>query len=178
MATSECIAIYVITNIVNGKQYIGITNNLKMRWYRHRKANGSSPALHSAILSYGIESFVFTHLMDVFNLEYAREIEQELILSKGTKAPNGYNLTDGGDGSLGVKQTNETRLKKSEAGKKRKHSNETRKKMSESRKGVAKPKFSEEHKAKLSEATKKYWEAKKASNAIINQVSQGVKNEI
>jgi group I intron endonuclease len=177
MATSKCIAIYVITNILNGKQYVGITGDLKMRWYRHRKANGSSPALHAAIRSYGIENFVFTHLMDVFSIEYAQEIEQELIASKGTKAPFGYNLTDGGEGAFGVIQSEITRKKKSEASKNKRHSIETRKKMSESQKGVAKPKFSEEHKAKLSKATKNYWAAKKASNKIINEISQGVNHE-
>jgi group I intron endonuclease len=177
MATSERIAVYIITNIVNGKQYVGITGELKMRWYRHRKANGSSPALHAAIRSYGVDKFVFTHLMDVFSLKHAQEIEQELIKSKGTKAPHGYNLTDGGEGAFGVLQSQDTKQKKSDAGKKRRHSNETRKKMSESQKGLAKPKFSEEHKAKLAAATKRYWEAKKASNAIINQVSQGVNHE-
>lgn len=177
MATSKRIAVYVITNIVNGKQYVGITGELKMRWYRHRKAGGSSPALHAAIRAYGVDNFVFTHLMDVFNIEYAKEIEQELIASKGTKVPFGYNLTDGGEGTLGISQSQVTRQKKSESGKKRRHSSETRKKMSESQKGVAKPKFSEEHKAKLSEATKKYWSAKKASNKIINEISQGVNHE-
>ena len=177
MATSERIAVYVITNIVNGKQYVGITSSLKMRWYRHKKANGSSPALHAAIKAYGAENFVFTHVMDVFNFEHAKEIERELIASKGTKAPNGYNLTDGGDGSHGVERSEETRRKIGEASKQRRHTHETRQKMSESQKGVAKPKFSEEHKAKLSEATKKYWAAKKASNKIINEISQGVSHE-
>ena len=177
MATSKRIAVYVITNIVNGKQYVGITGELKLRWYRHKKANGSSPALHAAIKAYGVDNFVFTHLMDVFNLEHAIEIEIELIASKGTKAPYGYNLTNGGDGSAGNKLSDETKRKIGEASKLRFHSDDVRKKMSEAQKGLKKPKFSEEHKAKLSQATKKYWAAKKASNEIITKISKGVKHE-
>ena len=177
MATSKRFAVYIITNTVNGKQYVGITSSLKIRWYRHKKANGSSPALHAAIKLYGAENFVFTHLMDVFNFEHAKDIEMELIASKGTKAPNGYNLTDGGEGSHGVERSEETRKKIGKASKQRRHSDEARKRISETQKGVAKPMFSEEHRAKLSAATKKYWNAKKASNAIINQVSQGVNHE-
>jgi group I intron endonuclease len=96
------IAIYVITNSVNGKQYVGLTNNLSKRWSAHRKAEGRCPALHSAFKKYGLDSFVFTHLMDVFNLEHAKEIERELIASKGTKVPNGYNISDGGESRQGI----------------------------------------------------------------------------
>jgi group I intron endonuclease len=177
MATSDRIAVYVITNIVNGKQYVGITSNLKMRWYRHQKANGSSPALHAAIKNYGIKNFAFTHVMDVFNFEHAKEIEMELIVSKGTKAPQGYNLTDGGEGLLGLARSEETKKKIGEASKNRHHSPENIKSMSEKQKGVAKGPFSQEHKAKLSAAAKKQWAAKKASTEIINQVFQGVKHE-
>jgi len=96
------IAIYVITNIVNGKQYVGLTNNLLKRWSSHRKAAGRCPALHSALKKYGLDAFVFTHLMDVFDLEHAKEIERELIALKGTKVPNGYNVSDGGESRQGV----------------------------------------------------------------------------
>jgi group I intron endonuclease len=102
MATSDRFAVYIITNIVNGKQYVGITNNLSKRWSAHRKADGRCPALHNAFKKYGIDKFVFTHLMDVFDLEHAKEIEQQLIVEKGCKIPNGYNVSDGGESRQGV----------------------------------------------------------------------------
>jgi group I intron endonuclease len=91
-------AVYIITNTVNAKQYVGISVDLERRWKQHCSANGSSPYLHKAIKKYGIEAFVFTHFADAFDEEAAKAIEQILINEKGTKAPKGYNLTDGGDG--------------------------------------------------------------------------------
>jgi group I intron endonuclease len=171
------IAIYVITNIVNGKQYVGQTGDLKMRWYRHRNAKHPTSVLHSAIRLYGIDNFVFTHLMDVLSQEYANEIEQELIASKGTLAPGGYNLTAGGLGCF-REQLPETRKKISESSKTRTHSPATRKKMSESQKGVVRKPLTDEHKLKLSKATFQYWKAKKESSKILNTIFTGKIHEI
>jgi group I intron endonuclease len=177
MATSERYSVYIVTNTVNGKQYVGMTRHLKMRWYRHRKAKSAGSAIQEAIRLYGVDNFVFTHLMDVFNFEHAKELEKEFIAAKGTKFPNGYNLTDGGQGISGFVVSEETKRKIGEASGKRRYSEEVRQRMSEAQKKVVKPRTSEETKAKLSAATKRYWDAKKAANAILQQVSQGVEHE-
>ena len=171
------IAIYVITNIVNGKQYVGQTGDLKMRWYRHRNAKHPTSVLHSAIRLYGLDNFVFTHLMDVSSQAYADELEQELIAAKGTLAPGGYNLTAGGLGCF-REQLPETRRKIGEASKTRTHSSETRKKISEVQKGVPKKPVTDEHRRKLSEATTQYWKAKKESTKILNTIFIGENYEI
>jgi group I intron endonuclease len=90
--------IYIITNSLNAKQYVGITKNLEARWYQHRITNGSSPYLHAAIKKYGIDAFVFTHIATAYDIEAAFKIEKLLIIEHNTKSPHGYNLTDGGDG--------------------------------------------------------------------------------
>lgn len=100
-------AVYIITNKANGKQYVGITKNLKRRWHDHKVANGSAPALHAAIKKYGIEGFVFSHLCDAFDFESACDIEQMLIQQHNTKSPYGYNLTDGGEGVVGRSMSKE-----------------------------------------------------------------------
>lgn len=94
--------IYIVTNSVNAKQYVGITKSLEARWHQHRSMNGSSPYLHAAIKKYGVDAFVFTHIATAYNLEFARQLEQMLISEHNTKAPNGYNLTDGGEGAAGL----------------------------------------------------------------------------
>jgi group I intron endonuclease len=94
-------AVYIVTNIANGKQYVGITTNLKRRWHQHLSANGSAPALHAAINKYGPEGFVLSHICDAFDFDAACDIERNLIQQHNTKAPNGYNLTDGGEGVIG-----------------------------------------------------------------------------
>lgn len=125
-------AIYIITNLVNAKQYVGITKNISERWSKHRAAKGGCPVLHAAIRKYGIENFAFTHVADAFDEESAKSIERMMISEHNTKAPYGYNMTDGGDGMLNP-------------------TNDVKKKFSEMRKGVPK---SEEHKAKISAGNK------------------------
>lgn len=100
-------AIYIITNKSNGKQYIGITSDLKRRWNQHVAVNGSAPALHAAIKKYGKDGFVLTHICDAFDFEFACDLEKFLIQQHNTKAPHGYNLTDGGDGVVGRPMTEE-----------------------------------------------------------------------
>lgn len=99
--------VYIITNKANGKQYVGMTKNMERRWGQHMSANGSAPALHSAIEKYGIESFVFSHICDAFNFESACDVERMLIKQHNTKSPHGYNLTDGGNGVSGRPMTEE-----------------------------------------------------------------------
>lgn len=101
--------IYIITNIVNAKQYVGITKNLKYRWSQHSKMNGSSPYLHSAIKKHGVENFVFSHIATAYDLDCAQHIEKILIADHNTKSPNGYNLTDGGEGVNGLSVSDETK---------------------------------------------------------------------
>jgi group I intron endonuclease len=93
--------IYIITNIVNAKQYIGITKRLHDRWAEHKRAQTNS-ALHLAIKKYGKDKFVMSHIATAFDEESAQDIERMLIVDHNTKAPHGYNLTDGGDGVMNM----------------------------------------------------------------------------
>jgi len=108
------IAIYTITNKNNNKQYVGISSNLNVRWNAHLKTDGFCPALHSAIKKHGKDSFIFTHFANAFTWENACFLESHLIKELNTKAPNGYNLTYGGDGTLGFKHTKEECKRRSE----------------------------------------------------------------
>ena len=108
------IAVYTITNKMDGKQYVGISSNLKRRWRDHKNADGWCIALHNAIKKHGINSFEFVHIADAFTWEDACNIERSLIIDNNTKSPNGYNLTSGGDGTLGFKHTDEERKRRSE----------------------------------------------------------------
>jgi len=98
-------SLYIVTNACNGKQYVGLTKNLDRRLKQHMSANGSAPALHAAIKKYGADSFVFSHICDAFDFDAACDLERMLIQQHNTKAPCGYNLTDGGEGVAGRPMT-------------------------------------------------------------------------
>lgn len=88
--------VYQITNLINNKQYIGITNNYKKRWGNHKCANSPDSLVAKAIRKYGVENFKFEILYSGLSIEDAEEMEIKLIKEKGTKAPFGYNIKDGG----------------------------------------------------------------------------------
>jgi group I intron endonuclease len=122
--------IYIITNAINAKQYVGITDNLSRRWRMHKKATGTQ-AIHFAIQKHGVKNFVFSHVATVFDIEFAKSMEKMLIIEHNTKSPNGYNLTDGGDGVVGYKPSKEQKELRSALQKKKWQDPEYREAMTE-----------------------------------------------
>ena len=92
--------IYVITNTVNGKQYIGQTiNALDLRWRDHvwYAQSGFNRPLPRAIRKYGVKAFVINQIDAAKTPEELNEKEVYHITQLKTLSPNGYNLTSGGD---------------------------------------------------------------------------------
>lgn len=93
--------IYKITNILNGKSYIGKTEQkVELRWAVH-KSNVSKLdfPLYRAIRKYGIENFLFEVIEDGINSEEAlNKAEIYYIKLYNTYGENGYNATPGGEG--------------------------------------------------------------------------------
>lgn len=141
--------VYIVTNLVNAKQYIGITSDINRRWEEHQ--TDPNRVLFNAIKKHGIENFYISHIATAFDFESACDIERLLIKDRCTKAPTGYNLTDGGEGVVGYQHKEETKQQISQKLVGIKRSAETRAKMSASRLGM---KYSEETKAKISTAKK------------------------
>lgn len=84
--------IYLVTNTINGKRYIGKTAvSIKKRWYQHCKnaEYGKDTHLYKAIRKYGKEAFTVEFLADGLDDEEIKMIE--------THQPE-YNMTKGGDG--------------------------------------------------------------------------------
>ena len=101
--------IYKITNMINGKIYIGITNNYKKRWNNHKSCYNNPNSkeyekpLYRAFRKYGLDNFSFEVIAEGLSLDQANQKEQELIQSLHTLVTeNGYNITKGGDGTKGV----------------------------------------------------------------------------
>jgi group I intron endonuclease len=147
--------IYLITNTINGKRYIGQTNqNLSARWWSHKNRENCS-ALHSAILKYGKENFTVETLFNVPTRELANEFEKEYIIRYCTLVPNGYNIQPGGDDRPPMSEEQKERLRKQMTGNKfclgLSPTEETRQKLRLANLGKT---LSEEHKRKISESHK------------------------
>jgi group I intron endonuclease len=121
--------IYKITNLHDGKSYIGQTHHLEDRLKAHQKVGNF---LHRAIKKYGWSSFKVDVLEDnIADQTILDEREVFWIKHHNTVAPTGYNLTEGGRGKgLGkLPQTIERRRKISEALKGRKLAESTKQKI-------------------------------------------------
>src|ERR1700689_3238177 len=93
--------VYLITNTVNGKQYVGqTTSTVTRRWseYKNHSVKGhQTSVIHKAIRKYSPESFVIETICEVDSKQSLALAESAFIHALNTKAPNGYNLKDGGD---------------------------------------------------------------------------------
>lgn len=117
--------IYLITNKINGKQYVGQTSkSIKQRWSVHINAKNNT-FIYRAIKKYGKENF---HIDQIDTADSTNELDwKEIYYIKilNTLAPNGYNLTTGGESRIGSsnpfygkKTTEENKRKTSERTKK------------------------------------------------------------
>jgi group I intron endonuclease len=112
-------SLYIATNVVNGRQYIGLTKEYQKRLISHKCAKTKS-VFHEAIRQHGFDKFVFSHIADAFDLEAACDLERMLIQQHNTLTPNGYNMTVGGQiGPVGYKHNAESKAKIAEANRNR-----------------------------------------------------------
>ena len=99
--------IYGIENMLNHKICVGQTiRPLKERLWDHRKCKTS--LIGRAIQKYGWENFVAVVLEECYSLEELNQREMYWIARLNCKAPFGYNLTDGGEGTGGFKLSKES----------------------------------------------------------------------
>lgn len=94
--------IYVITNLLNNKHYIGQSKDIYERWKNHKRQSTwrSHPnkALYTAFDKYGIENFEF-EIIEMCDLE---DLDRREIyyISEYDSYKNGYNRTLGGQGYI------------------------------------------------------------------------------
>lgn len=103
----------MIKNELNGKCYIGRTNNFQKRKKDHlRDSNAIHPKyyIHRAIKKYGAENFTFTILKENIK-EYDIQQEEIDFIKLYKSYLYGYNMTIGGDGKLHYVTSEETKNK-------------------------------------------------------------------
>ena len=121
--------VYLIIDGTNDKEYVGQTiHSVEGRFKKHMKKDFY---IGKAIRAHGVENFTTAILKECESKEELDRWEKHFIKSRDTMVPNGYNLTNGGEGNIPCE--------------------ETRAKLSAIRKGVTK---SPEHRAKIGAAHK------------------------
>lgn len=166
------VGVYMYTNRIDGKRYIGKSKNIEFRKDKHiRNARNGRPSyFYNAIRKYGIDSFDFVVLEECQEKDLDKR-ERYFIQLYGSMMPNGYNMTPGGDGHNVFETKSEEEIKvikerMSRAHTGKKHTDEERLKISLSQKGKPRlyargrpshnkgKKMSAEFCRKISEATK------------------------
>lgn len=98
--------IYKITNLINNKIYIGQTiYSIEERWKAHCtcvKYNNHHSLFHNAIRKYGEENFKIELIDTADTFEELNEKEIKYIKEYNSLTPNGYNMTEGGQGVKGL----------------------------------------------------------------------------
>jgi len=128
--------VYKITNLANGKAYIGITSRTpSIRWGEHiqrARQDVRNSRLAMAMRKYGETQFELETIDQANSEDVVRQLEQDYIAHYDTYE-NGYNANLGGYGHFRFPA--ETKRKISEAQKGKVISLESRQKMSEAKKG-------------------------------------------
>ena len=84
-------SLYKITNLLNNKNYIGITNRkLEERFAEHKKLSSKS------FISNGVDNFSFEVLLTEIENKDISDLECEYIKKYNSLLPNGYNADLGG----------------------------------------------------------------------------------
>lgn len=103
------VCIYLITNLINGKVYVGKSVDPKGRWGDHKKvALGGKEkypteffAIHAAIQKYGLDNFKFEIIEEFESEVQAFQAETQHILSfRSNLKEFGYNCNLGGEGGI------------------------------------------------------------------------------
>ena len=183
--------IYKIQNNINGKIYIGQTQNALSRRIASHIGDNKFP-IARALNKYGLESFTISVIDEADTKEILNEKEKYWIRFFNCKIPYGYNLTDGGSGATGYQHSAEWKQNASQkfsgdlnpmkrpeivekvrvANKGRVHSDETKARQSAASKG--KPK-SAEHRQHIAEGLQGH-AVSVSSRKKISVARKGTKN--
>lgn len=132
-------AVYLITNMINSKVYVGQTVNLYVRYARHRRS-AHAPSLDrrrivAAFRKHGFENFSFS-ILEEPPIALLTEREQFWMDNfKSYDSARGYNIAPVAGSTLGVKHSAETRAKVSLASTGRRHTESSKRLLSIAHKG-------------------------------------------
>ena len=177
--------IYLLINGINDMEYVGqTTKTVETRFKAHMKADSY---IGKAIRAHGAENFVIAVLKECASKEELDFWEKHFIKSRNTLSPNGYNLTEGGEGGIpcaevyakisaakkGHEVSKETRAKLAAVNIGKSQTPEAREKNAEAHRGEKNNFFGKHHteetKAKISEKKKNPSAETRAKLSAINK---------
>lgn len=167
--------IYIITNLITGKAYVGETLNIHERMSSHRRQQRG--IIGNAFKKYGLDMFdIYIEYFPNFKKNDLLELEAQLIIKVNSLTPNGYNVCPTGCNLTGFKHSDETKNKIRLAMSGRKHTVESKLKMSIAMTGIERSTrvLTESHKRNISIANK----GKKRTQAVIEKMSIAAKARI
>lgn len=106
--------IYKITNLTNGKMYVGQTvRDIDTRIAEHKRKRNS--IVSQAIKKYGKENFMIEVIDECDNIDDLNRKEIEWIQHYGCVVPFGYNQCYGGNNTMGYNHKEESKKKMSKS---------------------------------------------------------------
>lgn len=99
------VGIYKITNLINGKIYIGQSVHIEHRFQEHHseyeQERQKDKPLYKAFQKYGIENFTFEVIEECSDVELNTKEEYWITYYDSLTHHNGYNIRSGGEGNYG-----------------------------------------------------------------------------
>lgn len=121
--------IYKSVNKINGKCYIGFDSNWPRRLKQHKeKYKKENRKFYDAIKKYGWNNFDWQIIYQAWDSEYCLKVMEPYFIEQYNSVNEGYNMTLGGEGTLGLEPWNKNKSNI--------YSKETIEKMKLSKKGL------------------------------------------
>ena len=105
--------IYLITNLINNKKYVGQTSDFTRRMTQHKTQDVQ--LIDKKIKEYGIQNFTFQIIDENDDPEIINQLEKDYIQQYNSLVPTGYNVHKGGKNNSIGEENSHAKLKESEA---------------------------------------------------------------
>lgn len=110
-------SIYKATNLINNKIYIGFDSNWPKRKHNHSKDSFNKKRkqywykFHKTIREFGFNNFEWEIIYQSLEGAHTLKIMEPYFIKQYDSFNNGYNMTKGGEGNLGLKHSKEQKYK-------------------------------------------------------------------